>query len=85
MTDSARPPGSLREALLGYLHDHGAFPWPGADGLTLDDVCAAYVEAARLGLVPDLVQLCGQHPHLADAAAAVFAASARAERRRVAE
>jgi hypothetical protein len=71
---------AVREVLLGYLHAHDAFPWPGADGLTLDEVSAAYPEAARLGRVPGPEQLCRQHPHLADAIAAFFAASAPAER-----
>jgi hypothetical protein len=80
VNDFEQPGASLRDVLLGYLQAEGAFPWPGGDGLTVDAVLAAYVDAARLGRVPGLAQLSRQHPHLADAAAAFFAASAPADR-----
>jgi hypothetical protein len=80
MNDPAQLSPSLREVLLGYLQAEDAFPWPGADGLTLDEVQAAYVDAARLSRVPGLKQLCCQHPDLADEVAAMFAASAPADR-----
>jgi hypothetical protein len=76
MKDSAQPCSSLSDVLLGYLQLEGALPWPGGDGLTVDEVLAAYAEAARLGRVPDLEQLCRRHPHLADEATAFFAAAA---------
>jgi hypothetical protein len=70
MNDFARASASLREVLLGYLQTEGAFPWPGADGLTVDEVLAA-----RLWRVPGLAELRRRHPDLADEAAAFFAAS----------
>jgi hypothetical protein len=76
MNDLAQPRPSLSEVLLGYLQLDGALPWPGSDGLTVEEVLAAYVEAARLGRVPDLEQLCRCHPHLADEAKVFFAAAA---------
>jgi hypothetical protein len=75
MNDFTQPSASLREVLLGYLQAQGAFPWPGADGLTLDEVQAAYVHAARLGRVPGVEQLCRRHPDLAREVAAIFAPS----------
>jgi len=72
MNDSIQQPTSLPEVLLGYLQLQGALPWPGADGLTVDEVLAAYPGAAHLGRVPGLEQLCRRHPELAGAAAAFF-------------
>jgi hypothetical protein len=80
MHDFAQPGARLRDVLLAYLHVEGAFPWPGTDGLTLDEVLAAYIDAARHGRVPGLAQLCRRHPELADEAIALFAAVSRAER-----
>jgi hypothetical protein len=80
MNDFAQPSANLREVLLACLQAEGAFPWPGADGLTVDEVLAAYADAARLGRVPGLAQLCRQHPDLADEVAAFFATSTVADR-----
>src|SRR4051794_23773802 len=76
MNDSIQQPTSLPEVLLGYLQLQGALPWPGADGLTVAEVLAAYPGEARLGRVPGLEQLSRRHPELAGAATAFFAASA---------
>jgi len=54
----------LREVLLGHLQAPEALPWPGADGLTVEEVLASYVLAARQGCVPDQEELCRRHPDL---------------------
>jgi hypothetical protein len=80
MNDSGMSRVCLLEILLGYLQAEGAFPWPGSDSLTIDEVHAAYVDAARLGRVPSPAQLCCQHPELAAQVAAVFAAAPQLSR-----
>lgn len=56
----------LQELLLGYLQSNHAFPWPGADGLTVEDALASYREAAASGRVPDGDELLRRHPELSD-------------------
>ncbi len=60
-SDSCR---RLRELLLAYLQAADAPPWPGADGLTLEEVLASYPQWSAAGLVPDLPSLLSRHPDL---------------------
>jgi hypothetical protein len=55
----------LLELLLGLLQAQSALPWPGADGLTLEEVLDEYPRAAREGRVPNPDDLCRCFPHLA--------------------
>ncbi|HEY7309429.1 MAG TPA: hypothetical protein VH643_08740 [Gemmataceae bacterium] len=55
----------LYELLLAHLRAVDAPHWPGADGLTLEEVLLSYPQAAVEGLVPDLATLTEQHPELA--------------------
>jgi hypothetical protein len=63
----------LHELLLAHLRAVDAPFWPGADGVTLDEVLLSYPQAAADGLVPDLCALREQHPELAEVLNAFFA------------
>lgn len=63
----------VQELLLAYLRAADAPHWPGADGVTVDDVLASYPQAAAADLVPDLPALLTSHPELADSLREVFA------------
>jgi hypothetical protein len=58
--------GEVQELLLRYLLRAAAPAWPGADGLTLDEVVRSYPEAAAAHIVPDQEWLGHRHPHLRD-------------------
>jgi hypothetical protein len=62
----------LKEILLGYLHAHRAFPWPGADSLTLEDAAHSYRDAVTLGRVPGPRELARSHPELGNELGAFF-------------
>jgi hypothetical protein len=72
-------PGEVRlrtrqaqDVLLGYLEDSLVPPWPGGDGLTLDDVLRDYATAIASGGVPDARTLRLHHPELAEALTSVL-------------
>ena len=54
----------LRGVLLDLLMSHKALPWPGADGVTVEEVLATYVPASELRRVPDQEELIRRHPEL---------------------
>ena len=54
----------LGEVLLGFLQGGPVCTWPGADGLTVQDVLDSYPQAVAAGQVPDWQELLGQHPDL---------------------
>jgi hypothetical protein len=55
----------LQEVLLAYLRGPGAAAWPGADGLTVEDVLHTYPEAMAAGRAPGWHELLHEHPELA--------------------
>src|SRR4051794_8291835 len=62
----------LRQVLLNYLLGSTVGGWPGADGLTRDDVLRCYPEACARGEVPDRRELCRRHAELSAGIAALF-------------
>jgi hypothetical protein len=64
---------ALPDVLLGYLRDAGCPLWPGADGLTVNEVLRSYPHIAAAGRVPDLEELLRRHADLRDSLLAFFA------------
>jgi hypothetical protein len=55
----------LRQVLLDYLRASRVVRWPGADGLTEDDIVNCYPQAIAAGEVPGWHELQGRFPSLA--------------------
>jgi hypothetical protein len=62
-----RKPSSdlLRQVLLDYLRSSKVVGWPGADGLTDDDIVNCYPQAISAGEAPGWHELQGRFPALA--------------------
>jgi hypothetical protein len=56
----------LHQVLLDYLRCSGVVGWPGADGLTTDDIVDCYPQAIATGEVPGWHELQSRFPSLAD-------------------
>jgi hypothetical protein len=57
---------ALEAILLRYLQTDHSFPWPGGDGLTMQEAVASYQDALALGRVPGRSELERRHPELTD-------------------
>ena len=70
-----RPEGAacLRRILLDLMLSPYSLPWPGADGVTVEEVLAAYVPASKAGLVPDETDLIRRHPEFTPEIRSFFA------------
>jgi hypothetical protein len=62
----------LEDVLLAYLLANHAFPWPGADGLTLAEALDSYRQALPSRRVPNRLELLRRHPDLSDEIMAFF-------------
>jgi hypothetical protein len=67
----------LRELLLEYLRVTRVSTWPGADGLTVEDVLTCYPEAIGAWEVPDWRRFVRENPELEAAVQAYLAHSWR--------
>ncbi len=65
-----------QNVLLGCLQGV-AFPWPGADGLTIDEVLGSYPQAMAAGLVPRQEALVLSHPDLIEELETFFGGTVR--------
>lgn len=66
-TDDNKPAELLQQLLLDLLKAGTVVNWPGADGITVDDVVNCYPQAIADGEVPGWHELQGRFPELADA------------------
>jgi hypothetical protein len=65
----------LQELLLGHLRAANVPVWPGADGLTIEEVISTYPLAVAAGQVPGFEQLLAARPDLQAQLVAFFSAS----------
>ena len=65
----------VRALLLQYLFVAGLPEWPGADGVTTDEVLLTYPDYAAEGRVPGLPALIAHFPEYGDELSAFFAAN----------
>jgi len=63
----------LTEILLERLAHPCVTVWPGADGLTVEEVLGSYPQAVAAGQAPGLEELLAHHPDLAEALKDFFA------------
>jgi hypothetical protein len=75
LADSDGSVRKFRELLLAYLLAANYPPWPGADGLAVDDVLSTYAQACARGLVPGPGELRNRHPDLAEQVQLFFASN----------
>ena len=54
----------LRQVLVDYLLASRVVAWPGADGITVDDILICYPKAVAAGEAPDWQELCRRHTEL---------------------
>jgi hypothetical protein len=66
LEDAADPEREWKDLLLTHLLAANYPPWPGADGLAVDEVLSMYPQASAHGLVPGPAELCDRHPELAE-------------------
>jgi hypothetical protein len=62
----------LHALLLDYLRGPSVSYWPGADGVTLDEVLASYPRVAAAHQVPPLDELLVRHAELSGELLAFF-------------
>jgi hypothetical protein len=70
------PSPRLHALLLDYLRSPDVSFWPGADGVTLEEVVASYPLVAAAHQVPPPEELLTRHPDLAGELQAFFTPAA---------